>query len=182
MKIVGERVVHQDRWIEYLERSYLDRDGEAKRWSFVRRVQERRAVVVIPVTRESGSLILIRQYRVPLGALALEFPAGLVDDGEAPEHAALRELREESGYDGELVSLSPPVCTSPGLTSELVHAVRVLCPEEPAALPAPESSEQIEVVKLPPGAVDGYFRDFAAAGGIIDSRVLFFRLGQQGGS
>lgn len=182
MEIVDERLVYGDRWIEYLERRYLDREGRQKAWSYVRRVQERRAVVVIPVTRESGSLLLIRQYRVPLGVHALEFPAGLIDDGEEAEEAALRELREETGYSGEVVFLSPPVCTSPGLTSELVYAVRVLCTEEPAGPPAPEASEQIEVVKLAPGAVDDYFRDFAAAGGVIDSRVLFFRLGRQGGA
>jgi ADP-ribose pyrophosphatase len=56
-----------------------------------------RFVQVIPVTAE-GDVILVEQFRHAAGTVTLEFPAGRMEPGEAAEAAALRELREETGY------------------------------------------------------------------------------------
>ena len=52
---------------------------------------------VVAVT-ENGSILLVRQFRPAIEAYSLELPSGAVDDGETPELAARRELREETGY------------------------------------------------------------------------------------
>lgn len=54
------------------------------------------AVAVVPVD-ETGSVILVRQYRHPFSETLLEIPAGKLDAGEEPEHCARRELEEETG-------------------------------------------------------------------------------------
>lgn len=55
------------------------------------------SVMIVPLTAD-GYLVFVRQYRHNLKAHVLEFPAGTVNEGEAPEAAALRELEEETGY------------------------------------------------------------------------------------
>ena len=95
--------------------------SEPRSWTVVRR---KRAVVVAPMTAE-GKLILIRQERIPIRAALWEVPAGQVDDdSEDPDDVsavALRELREETGFElaegGDLIPLGD-YFTSPGFTDE----------------------------------------------------------------
>lgn len=59
--------------------------------------------------KESGPEVLLqKQFRPPLGKVVIEVPAGLIDEGETAEEAAVRELKEETGYIG-VVSESSPV-------------------------------------------------------------------------
>jgi ADP-ribose pyrophosphatase len=66
-------------------------------------------VDILAVTEGAGQpkhVILVAQYRPPLGKMSLEFPAGLVDAGETCEQAAIRELKEET-YESSIFSCSP---------------------------------------------------------------------------
>lgn len=51
--------------------------------------------------------MLQKQFRPPTGAVTIEVPAGLVDEGETAEEAAVRELKEETGYVGRASTTSP---------------------------------------------------------------------------
>jgi ADP-ribose pyrophosphatase len=93
-----------------------------RKWTVVHR---KRAVVIAPMTSE-GKIILIRQERIPIRVAIWEMPAGQIDeakdqDSGAIEAIALRELREETGFElaegGELISLGD-YFTSPGFTDE----------------------------------------------------------------
>ena len=77
------------------------------------------------MTCEEGEVVLARQFRPACGGETVELPAGLVDDGESCETAALRELREECGYVGEVTGKTPSVVLSPGLSDERVVMVSV---------------------------------------------------------
>jgi len=62
--------------------------------------------------------VIIEQYRPPVGKFVVELPAGLIDDGETPEKAAIRELREETGYEAEgVLDSSSVVVNDPGMTN-----------------------------------------------------------------
>jgi 8-oxo-dGTP pyrophosphatase MutT (NUDIX family) len=96
-------------------------------WTIVHR---KAAVIIAPMTRE-GKIVLIRQERIPIRTAIWEIPSGQIDavvgggdpgyPTESMEQVALRELREEAGYelaaDGELIALGD-YFTSPGFTDE----------------------------------------------------------------
>ena len=117
-----------------------------RKWTVVHR---KKAVVIAPMTPE-GQIILIRQERIPIRAAIWEMPAGQVDEANedmgAIEAVALRELREETGFelaeDGELISLGD-YFTSPGLTDERGYFFLARPVRRSAAGPARDESESI---------------------------------------
>lgn len=82
-------------------------------------VVHRGAVAVVPIL-EGGNVLLVKQFRYPVGEALLEIPAGTLKEGEDPKECALRELEEETGYSGELSYL----CTlflAPGYSTERIY-------------------------------------------------------------
>lgn len=77
------------------------------------------AVAVIALV--DGKLLTVEQYRKPLERFLVEIPAGKLDGGEDPAEAARRELREETGYTCQTMTLLHSVPTSPGFADEIVH-------------------------------------------------------------
>ncbi len=136
---------------------YKDRFDHEKSWVFASRLEtpsvmekEKKiitpdAVVVVPFHREKKKLVIIREFRVPLGEYQYGFPAGLVDRGENIEQAGKRELKEETGFDlVKIVKISPPVYSSSGMTDETISMLYAECTGEPS-LEGNEDSEDIEV-------------------------------------
>lgn len=88
-------------------------------WEYVSRTRGITAAVILAV--HEGHVILVEQYRVPLGARSLELPAGLVGDEEEGEEvatAAIRELEEETGYRAARMVDLGRFHASPGMSSE----------------------------------------------------------------
>ena len=102
---------------------------------------------VVPVTDE-GNVVLVRQWRQPLGSFTLELPSGGVDEGEDPGEAARRELFEETGFRAEGLVRLASVHTSTGRSTEVCHLFRCRAVRE-AGGPSPEPTEFIEVVEMP---------------------------------
>lgn len=66
-------------------------------------------------------MIVVEQYRKPLGRSEVEIPAGKLDPGEEPQRAAERELEEETGYRCDSLRLINSFYTSPGFADEIIH-------------------------------------------------------------
>ena len=114
-----------------------------------REVVEHHGAVAVAAVDETGKLVLIRQYRHPVGARLLELPAGLIDKpGEDPLEAAKRELLEETGLAADRWSVLVDVALSPGFTDE---ALRIYLAEglSDVERPVPELEEaDIEIVRM----------------------------------
>ena len=97
---------------------------------------------------QKDKVVLIRQYRSPLGGYVYEFPAGLVEDGEDMMQAGIREMYEETGLtfvpkDGG--PYSRPFFTTIGMADESCGTVFGYCSGEPTSCHQ-EASEEIQVV------------------------------------
>src|SRR5690554_1252432 len=78
------------------------------------------AAAVIPVL-PGNRVILVRQFRYPLGRETLEIPAGKLDPGESPEECARREVAEETGYYLNSLQDLGAFFTTAGFTNEIIH-------------------------------------------------------------
>lgn len=129
------------------------------------------AVGVVPIM-EDGSVLLVKQYRHPLGRYLLEIPAGKLDrDGEPPEEAARRELVEEVGYRAGRLDELLHFENSAGWTTESTTLYLATELSEAPAPPGfePEDEEaDMEVVRIP-------FEDaveLARTGSLTDAKTV----------
>ena len=98
------------------------------KWEYVTRARGIRAAVILAID-DDDHVLLVEQYRVPLGKACLELPAGLIGDddstpGEDPAAAAARELEEETGYRAARIEVIGEFYSSPGMVSEAFTLVR----------------------------------------------------------
>jgi len=83
-------------------------------------VEHAGAVTVVAVTNEQ-KVLLVKQYRYPVGEVLLELPAGGLNQGEAPLKCAKRELKEETGWEATDWEELPTFYTTPGFTNEKMY-------------------------------------------------------------
>ena len=119
-------------------------------------VETRNAVTLVPVDAD-GNVLLVRQFRWAAAVSLLEAPAGMLEDGEAPEDGARRELREETGHAaGSLVHLGS-FWMAPAYSTEYMYTY-LATDLRPDPLPADED-EDIELVPVPWDDIPRLIRD-----------------------
>jgi ADP-ribose pyrophosphatase len=96
------------------------------KWEYVRRTRGISAAVILAETDE-GEIVLVEQYRIPIGRRCLELPAGLIGDDyhdDNVEKASARELEEETGYRASDIQPLGEYYSSPGMVAESFTLVR----------------------------------------------------------
>ena len=146
-------------------------------WEYVARARGIQAAVILAI--DDGDVILVEQYRVPLGRNCVELPAGLIGDeteGEAVESAAIRELEEETGYRATRMTDLGFYHSSPGMVSEGFTLLRA----EGLTRTGPGGGvegEDIIVHRAPLEAVPAFVAAKRAEGCAIDVRMLLLLAG-----
>ena len=147
------------RWLNLFEVECEHQSGARGSWQFASRKLhpalgpeplQPDAVFIVPLLKTSAGnrLVVTKEFRVPLGDYEYSFPAGLRDDGEDIQTAARRELSEETGLElTRILTASPAVAASAGLTDESAAIVFVECTGQPHRGNL-DGMEEIEVLLL----------------------------------
>ena len=142
------------------------------KWEYVSRTRGVSAAVILAI--DEGAVILVEQFRVPLGKNCLELPAGLIGDeeeGEEVESAAIRELEEETGWRAERMIDLGRFHASPGMSSEgfaLLRAEGLTRVGEGGGV----EGEDIVVHHVPLGEVAAFVAAKRAEGYAMDAKLL----------
>ncbi|MDB5297012.1 MAG: ADP-ribose pyrophosphatase [Phycisphaerales bacterium] len=143
-------------------------------WEFVRRKNVSGIVGVVAVT-DDRRLVLVEQYRRPVGKRVIELPAGLAGDTKGSEHepladAARRELLEETGYAAADMTR---VCAGPssaGLGDEVITLFRATGLRK-AGPGDGDGDEDITLHEVPLDGIEGWLDARAGEGKLIDLKV-----------
>lgn len=122
MKKLNEKTVYEGAWLCVKESLYENKEGKQYTWETVHRKKSTVGVVVLAKLIPSNRFILIRQFRPAINGYILSFPAGLGFDD--PSHA-LVELKEETGYSGRIVQVSPILKTGASLINDSARIVYI---------------------------------------------------------
>src|SRR5260370_27202669 len=128
MDILGLEKLTNEKWLNLFAARFRHNDHSG-RWVFASRKPDPSvgrdradAVVIVPTLVKRGKrthLVVIREFRVPVGGYVYGFPAGLLESGESVEETARREIVEETGMHVVKVKhVTPPLLSSSGLTHE----------------------------------------------------------------
>lgn len=91
-----------------------------KKYSKREIVEHPGGVGIITIT-DDNSLVLVKQYRKAVEEFIWEIPAGKLEVNEEPRETAIRELREETGYEAKKLTYITEFYTSPGYCNEKIH-------------------------------------------------------------
>ena len=131
-----------------------------------REIIEHNGGAVIAALTEDKKLVMVRQYRKPAGKVMLEVPAGKIDKGEKPLEAAVRELKEETGYTAEKVEFLTEFYPSVGYSEERLYLY--LCTGLTPGETCFDENEAIEIEEID---LDRLFK-MAMSGELDDAKTI----------
>ncbi|MGL4990732.1 MAG: NUDIX hydrolase [Sarcina sp.] len=159
MKLVSINKLLDCKFLKMYELNLINKNDKEKKYFVASRRKEDElacktknhnkadAVMIVPITKED-ELIILKQFRPAINDYIYEFPAGLVDEGEDIEQAAIRELYEETNLkivDSEIIL--KPSYTSVGMSDESVAVVKAIV-EGDLSSENSEDDEEIEFIKI----------------------------------
>lgn len=177
-KIVSEQVVYHS-YLKVIEASVVTESEVGESQPFQRSAVVRpSAVAVLLYNSDEDEVIMVQQHRYPVKVQGihddylLEIPAGKIDDGETPSEAAIREIKEETGYqiDADNLILSSEYYPSPGYSSELLYLYSTVVSNENKVSSGggSDDNENIEIKNIKASV----FFEMISSGEIVDGKTI----------
>ena len=132
------------------------------------------AVAIVPVDKD-GNIYFVRQYRHAAKGMVLEIPAGMIEKGENPEKAALRELVVETGHKGGKLTIVTDTNMAIGICNEKVYLYVAEDLSEGVANPDEDEFIEIEKYSIDEAVkmvFDGKIEDIKTVAGILAAKQL----------
>src|SRR5215510_14967761 len=131
VRVVSHRRIYDGKVLALEVDEIVEGDGPISLREVVR---HRGSVAALAVDGE-GRIVLVRQYRHPVGRALWELPAGLLEKGESPEQAVRREIEEEVGRRAAEIEPLAVIHPTPGFCDEVLHLFRATRLTETPARP-----------------------------------------------
>jgi ADP-ribose pyrophosphatase len=116
-KTLSSEMIYEGKILNLRKDRVIVKDGGE---SYREIVEHNGGVIILGITDE-GKIPMIRQYRKPARQIMFELPAGKLEKGEDPAAAALRELKEETGYTAGRIRLISSFYPTVGYSEEILH-------------------------------------------------------------
>lgn len=152
-KRLSSTLVRENPWWRYRLDTFALPSGATGEYHYV---STHGSVMIVPIDAD-GRLVMVEQFRFLGGKDSMEFPAGSIDAGEAPEEAASRELAEEAGVAGTLTPIGT-FCPWNGVTDELCHVFVATGLEALPHPPEKDATEELVVHRVARGELDAQIR------------------------
>ena len=142
-KTLLRKYIYEGRVIKLRVDTVITADGHHT----TREIVEHPDAVVVVAIDADDNVLLVNQYRTPMGKNLLEIPAGGIEKGEDAEAAVIREMQEETGYKPQKLVFLTGFYSTPGFSDEYLH-LYLATDLVPSRLHA-EDTAGIELVRVP---------------------------------
>lgn len=161
IKSIEDLPISESKWLTLKRITYVDATATTRTWeSAIRKTTSAGGVdavaignILLSSSKDTpAQTMLVIQYRPPLDAYTVEWPAGLIDASETAEQAARREFKEETGYEvSKVLSISPVQAADPGMSNANMQLVMVEVQVPEGGMPEQrlDDGERIERVVVP---------------------------------
>lgn len=174
MKITDTKSLHSTAWLVLKQALCINKNGQKFSWDYISRKNNQNVVVIICHSMDSKKILLLREFRAPMNKWVIEFPKGLIKANETIEKAALRELKEETGYNGKVISVSPFLTTCAYLMNEMSSIVEIEVDESKLGDTDCEEAEEIIPFWIDKKDFDKEIMKFQHNNYVIESNVWFY--------
>ncbi|KAL0216660.1 hypothetical protein P9112_008844 [Eukaryota sp. TZLM1-RC] len=186
-KISLRTPVYEGKWLRFVELTCHHND-HTYTWEAVERTTTSNlsyagSVEIIPIIHynsKESEIVLVRQWRPAINAYVVEWPAGLLDQGEDVETAAIRELREETGYTASVVHTTPVFASGPSISASRGKLVIMKIDGNDTNSLGNQQLEETEclsVLTLPLSNLYDELEKLGKDGQLVEARLLSFSYG-----